>query len=738
MLPILSHQTLQEAILAMLDPNSVAEAETILLAYFSDPTVLHHIQTLLLSANDQMKHHIITFIPRILDLYQAASLPIPEDFVQSIWRTFLSSDDPLYISTIWPLISSIVRTINPEGFWESHLNVLQVCLEHQKLLHSIVLGRRIIVSNQQQIPPEIVSAIGQMIAVFLPQAITLGDDFSRAYFTSKVFRTHISLFIRSQSRFTIDHFIPYFEIFQTIQLGNIHCNRVLPNYWKLMLEVIFHCVSSIDTADENAIQFVQQFRRSAVSFCQNQALDFGHRFDPLFAFARLRPKWSGNPAAKWLSKYFLICEMKYCAETIRQEQIFVGTPITTLLQKICQEFEFNRFVPEIIEMLKFITTNRSPENISVACIYYVELFTFQHEFPISIIVDELHQFVEDLRRNFHPIVAIAIINLLKEFPTSLWTESGELLGFFLSLTNIPDCEVQQSAVDAIGHLADRFTTEQLIEVWNVHINLPLESSDWILKVIAALLQKSEIPNGFVNELIALVYANLEQNSGSSFGLALTVISIYLNHYHFQVIEHCRRVGSIILRRFPKLMEFEIEGALNFIIEMRKQFGIDAIHIFIDSVLTDLVVIGSISYDIETVMSNWPEIINLLPFLNSDAAAEILEYYRKEFSRDPPKYLCLIGPLLGLLPIEKFQGVIEQVGSLIQNETALELIIQCFWNHDWMRLEMEEQVRTLVQDLMIDDPSGVRILLPGCEQEAFLRLVQCCRDTLRENGILVSS
>jgi hypothetical protein len=639
---------------------------------------------------------------------------------------------------MWPLISSIVRTINPEGFWESNLNALQVCLENQKLLHALLIGRRVIVSNQQQIPPEIVSAIGQMIAVFFPQAITLGDDFSRAYFTSKLFRTHISLFIHSQSRFTIDHFIPYFEIFRTIQLHNIHCNRVLPNYWKLMLEVIFHCVPSIDTADENAIQFVQEFRRSAMSFCQNQALAFGYRFDPLFAFARLWPNWSRNPAARWLSKYFLVCEMKYCAEMIRQEQVFVGTPITTLLRKICQEFEFDCFVPEIIEMLKFITTNRSPECISMACIYYVELFTFQHGFPISIIVDELHQFVEELRRNFHPIVAIAIINLLKEFPTSLWTESGELLGFLLSLTNVPDCEVQQSAVDAMGHLADRFTTEQLIEVWNLHISLPLESLDWILKVTAALLRKSEVPHDFANELISLVYANLEQNSSSSFGLALTVISIYLNHYHFQVIEHCHRVGLIILRRFPELMGFEIEGALNFIIEMRKQFGIDAIQIFIESVLTDLVVIGSKSYDIESLMRNWPEIINLLPFLNSDAAAEILEYYGKEFSRDPPKYLCLIGPLLEMLPIQKFQGVIEQVHSLIQNATALELMIQDFWNHDWMRLEMEEQVRALFQDLMIDNPSEVRILLPSYEQEAFVRLVHCCRDALGQPGILVSS
>jgi putative SOS response-associated peptidase YedK len=79
------------------------------------------------------------------------------------------------------------------------------------------------------------------------------------------------------------------------------------------------------------ITFVQEFCQLAVSVLQNQALDFGRRFDSLFAFAGLWSTWSENPAAKWLSRSFLICEMKYCAEMMRQDQVFVGTPVTRLL-----------------------------------------------------------------------------------------------------------------------------------------------------------------------------------------------------------------------------------------------------------------------------------------------------------------------------------------------------------------------------------------------------------------------
>jgi hypothetical protein len=138
------------------------------------------------------------------------------------------------------------------------------------------------------------------------------------------------------------------------------------------------------------------------------------------------------------------------------------------------------------------------------------------------------------------------------------------------------------------------------------------------------------------------------------------------------------------------------------------------------------------------MDDWTEIINLLPFLNSDAAAEILEYYGKQISMDPLKYLCLIGPLLRLLPIEKFQGVIEQVQSLLLNPIELGFIVQYFWNHNRTRLEMEEQARTLFQGLVVEDPSWVRILLPGCEREAFVRLIQYCLDALHQSSILAST
>jgi hypothetical protein len=61
----------------------------------------------------------------------------------------------------------------------------------------------------------------------------------------------------------------------------------------------------------------------------------------------------------------------------------------------------------------------------------------------------------------------------------------------------------------------------------------------------------------------------------------------------------------------------------------QQFEFEAIQMLIDSVLTDRVLIGSKSYDIENLTERWTEIINLLRFLNSDAAGEILEYYGKQ-------------------------------------------------------------------------------------------------------------
>jgi hypothetical protein len=111
--------TLEEAILAMLDPETVGQAEVMLEALFTNPSSVTLIHPLLISPNPRMRHHTLTFLPRILTLYQRTSSTFPPELSQFIWQAFMLSDDPQSLSYTWILISPILRLINPDSFLES-------------------------------------------------------------------------------------------------------------------------------------------------------------------------------------------------------------------------------------------------------------------------------------------------------------------------------------------------------------------------------------------------------------------------------------------------------------------------------------------------------------------------------------------------------------------------------------------------------------------------------------------
>jgi hypothetical protein len=72
-----SQPTLEQAMLGILNPLLIAEAEVIIQQYFAQPNVLELIEPLLISTDNRIRSHILNFLQRLMFRVQSQELPIP-------------------------------------------------------------------------------------------------------------------------------------------------------------------------------------------------------------------------------------------------------------------------------------------------------------------------------------------------------------------------------------------------------------------------------------------------------------------------------------------------------------------------------------------------------------------------------------------------------------------------------------------------------------------------------------
>jgi hypothetical protein len=230
--------SLENAILALFKPESINQAEISLEIYFKNPNVLELIKPLLLSSNIRIRQSALIFLPRIIQYFQIHSQPLPITLSQTLWEVFLVIDDPSCLLTTWPIINPILHLINPDSFIESILSHFQICCEHNKIFHAIILGSKIISSCQIHIPTNLISAIHTITMMIIDTFSLITDDFSRLYMIRKTFRIHLSLIQLSYLSFDLTLGHQYFKLLSTIQFENIHNNHLLFKSWRLTFDLI--------------------------------------------------------------------------------------------------------------------------------------------------------------------------------------------------------------------------------------------------------------------------------------------------------------------------------------------------------------------------------------------------------------------------------------------------------------------------------------------------------------------
>jgi hypothetical protein len=136
----LADLSLEDAILGLLSPESISQAEASLEIYFTKPNALELIQPLLLSSDLRIRQSAFVLLPRVIKCSQANSRPLPTTLSQTLWEIFLLFDDPSYLLTTWTVIGPTLRHINPDSFIQSVFEYFQICCKHNKAFHAIILG----------------------------------------------------------------------------------------------------------------------------------------------------------------------------------------------------------------------------------------------------------------------------------------------------------------------------------------------------------------------------------------------------------------------------------------------------------------------------------------------------------------------------------------------------------------------------------------------------------------------
>jgi hypothetical protein len=636
--------SLEDTILGLLNPESISQAETALETYFTKPNALDLIEPLLLSSDLRIRQSALVLLPRVTEYSQADSRPLPTTLSSTLWEVFFLIDDPSCLSTTWTVIAPILRDINPDSFIGSVFEHFPICCQHNKVCHAIILACRLLSTCQTQIPIDFATTIHPIAMMTIDASSLIADDFGRLYIIGKTLRIHLFLIQSSHLAFDLPLGHQYLQLFSTIQFQNVHNTHVLFKCWRLLFEMVVSCIPSIEECHADYTQFVDNLLAFIISISENQALVLERRWDPLLGFAAIWRSYSHSSTTQLFCITLLKQEILLSLDTTARDQSFNQTPITNLIGKCSHVLESTDLVALVFNLLMQLRKQISLADISTVCLYYGDLLRVSQEIPVegmSIIINDLHVFSDELRRAFSPLNAQGIIYLIESLPANICSEHSDyLVNLLLQLTQSPDSEVQERAILVLCHSIERFQPQQIIELWELRTQFA--ESGWILQPILIGLQQSEaLPPDFVEQVMADVYIYLQSGDHRFLSSALKIIVWYFSCHLDCIAEHLESIVRILSEWLTALVEDQVIAILVFLIE------IERLSPYVDGIMRSLVtptVLACRMLNLESFIERPEKMARLMRFLTPDMMILMVRHYTEQIDADPVRYFLLIGRL----------------------------------------------------------------------------------------------
>jgi hypothetical protein len=419
-------------------------------------------------------------------------------------------------------------------------------------LHAIVLGRRIIVSCEADTSPDLATAIHTVALAVPSMAASITDCFSRIYFMGKSLRACICFHSITHLPFTPIHFLDYFEMLYTLDLQTIPGNYVLQNYWRLLFEVVFHCIPSLTACDDAKKSFLRRFFCISRDVCQNRAFTLERRAIPLWAFASLWGSWSHNDTVKQLCVSFLVYEVQLCMDTLASEERFADTPITSILNKCSLILDPVQFIQSVFNIFhRLYDANPQPVSIATACLYYGDLFEIVPNMPISdteAIFDQLRSFLGQLTIAFVPLIAHGVLYLIQRLPAEVWSANvDQFFAFLIDCAQYPDWEMKELTLSVFTNSVQHLKTKHLIQLCEGRSEMVDLGLYWAAMFM--LFQRDEIlPIGLIEDVITNVHVYLRTENFLFLAYALAIIARYLDHRPDQLAQHLDALVDFMITR----------------------------------------------------------------------------------------------------------------------------------------------------------------------------------------------
>jgi hypothetical protein len=109
----------------------------------------------------------------------------------------------------------------------------------------------------------------------------------------------------------------------------------------------------------------------------------------------------------------------------------------------------------VLNLLKQLRHHISLVYISTICLYNGDLLRVSHEIPfegITIIIDDLHAFSNELGTTCSPLNAQGIIHLIESLSANIYSEHSDyLISLLLHLAQSPEYEMQERALLVLLH-----------------------------------------------------------------------------------------------------------------------------------------------------------------------------------------------------------------------------------------------------------------------------------------------
>jgi hypothetical protein len=108
---------------------------------------------------------------------------------------------------------------------------------------------------------------------------------------------------------------------------------------------------------------------------------------------------------------------------------------------------------------------------------------------MELILAELRQVFDLLKVNFHPLIAIGVLYLIKSIPVSVAMPVAELFSITLELAGCRDANVEDQAISTLWTLSGRLKTKDLLHVWEHRA--ALVNPGFLLGPMLALLERGD-------------------------------------------------------------------------------------------------------------------------------------------------------------------------------------------------------------------------------------------------------